>query len=268
MIKKLFMGIVVVIVLGFVALFQFGGKAAESMIIELLAKQDTLQGSLEVANINADWSGKVILNDIIWRSDEKNNVIIAKIPSATVSVNLLEAILSGGNASSINDIVLDNPILYTGYQVDKGIEIVNNINFHEDSQKQDIKKTDFRGLIEVKDAVLEVMVGKEKLAFTNVQAQGNFKKYPTLKYNMHAKENNGDIILDITKENETLNILGDIKNIKVQNLLAFIPTLDGVVFKDGILQDCKITALKNSNDFTYSLDTVFSELQGEISQYQ
>ena len=66
MAKKIFIGFVALVLVAFVLLFQFGGRAAEELTKKLLAEQTALQGTLKAEEIQANWSGDVIFKNVVW----------------------------------------------------------------------------------------------------------------------------------------------------------------------------------------------------------
>lgn len=107
MAKKIFIGFVALVLVAFVLLFQFGGRAAEELTKKLLAEQTALQGTLKAEEIQANWSGDVIFKNVVWVGPDGKT--IAEIPLATVSVNLFDALLKGGTGASVGDVVIDKP---------------------------------------------------------------------------------------------------------------------------------------------------------------
>ena len=102
MAKKIFIGFVALVLVAFVLLFQFGGRAAEELTKKLLAEQTALQGTLKAEEIQANWSGDVIFKNVVWVGPDGKT--IAEIPLATVSVNLFDALLKGGTGASVGDV--------------------------------------------------------------------------------------------------------------------------------------------------------------------
>ena len=66
MAKKIFIGFVALVLVAFVLLFQFGGRAAEELTKKLLAEQTALHGTLKAEEIQANWSGDVIFKNVVW----------------------------------------------------------------------------------------------------------------------------------------------------------------------------------------------------------
>ena len=127
MAKKIFIGFVALVLVAFVLLFQFGGRAAEELTKKLLAEQTALQGTLKSEEIQANWSGDVIFKNVVWVGPDGKT--IAEIPLATVSVNLFGALLKGGTGASVGDVVIDKPSFFVSYNKKDGLNIVNYINF-------------------------------------------------------------------------------------------------------------------------------------------
>ena len=113
MAKKIFIGFVALVLVAFVLLFQFGGRAAEELTKKLLAEQTALQGTLKSEEIQANWSGDVIFKNVVWVGPDGKT--IAEIPLATVSVNLFDALLKGGTGASVGDVVIDKPSFFVSY---------------------------------------------------------------------------------------------------------------------------------------------------------
>ena len=95
------------------------------------------------------------------------------------------------------------------YNKKDGLNIVNYINFQvEEEQKNNelltVKKaasaTQFRGLMEIKDAKVNLLLENKPLDFDKVQFQGNFKQYPKIKYGLRVKDGKSDIIADIQND--------------------------------------------------------------------
>ena len=59
MAKKIFIGFVALVLVAFVLLFQFGGRAAEELTKKLLAEQTALQGTLKADEVQASGWGEV-----------------------------------------------------------------------------------------------------------------------------------------------------------------------------------------------------------------
>mgnify|MGYP000243627709 CR=1 FL=1 len=95
--KNILSAFVALVLVAFVLLFQFGGRAAEELTKKLLAEQTALQGTLKAEEIQANWSGDVIFKNVVWVGPDGKT--IAEIPLATVSVNLFDALLKGGTGS-------------------------------------------------------------------------------------------------------------------------------------------------------------------------
>ena len=274
MAKKIFIGFVALVLVAFVLLFQFGGRAAEELTKKLLAEQTALQGTLKAEEIQANWSGDVIFKNVVWVGPDGKT--IAEIPLATVSVNLFDALLKGGTGASVGDVVIDKPSFFVSYNKKDGLNIVNYINFQvEEEQKNNelltVKKaaaaTQFRGLMEIKDAKVNLLLENKPLDFDKVQFQGNFKQYPKIKYGLRVKDGKSDIIADIQNDSGTTAVVAEVKKMPLQNILNVLPQAADVVITEGNLPDVKIRADKADDKWTLNIDGTIDGLKGSLINY-
>lgn len=138
--------------------------------------------------------------------------------------------LKGGTGASVGDVVIDKPSFFVSYNKKDGLNIVNYINFQvEEEQKNNelltVKKaaaaTQFRGLMEIKDAKVNLLLENKPLDFDKVQFQGNFKQYPKIKYGLRVKDGKSDIIADIQNDSGTTAVVAEVKKMPLQNIRMF-----------------------------------------------
>ena len=273
MAKKIFVGFAALVLLALVLLFQFGGRAAEELTKKLLTEQTVLQGTIKAETIQANWFGDVIFKNVLWTGPDGK--IIAEVPQATVAVNLFDALLKGGTGASVGDLVVDQPIFLLDYNKKDGLKILNYVNFQldeiNDGNLLTVKKTgtatQFRGLMEIKDAKVKLLLEGQPLDFDKVQLQANFKQYPKIKYGLRIKDGKSDIIADIQMDGTTASVTSEIKNLPLQNLMGIMPKAAEVVVNEGILSDAKIRADKSSGEWTLNIDGTIDGLQGSLINY-
>lgn len=274
MAKKIFVGFVALVLVGFVLLFQFGGRAAAELTKKLLAEQTALQGTLTAETIQANWSGDVILKNVVWTAPEGK--ILAELPSATVSVNLFDALLKGGTGASVGDIVIDKPNFFVAYSKNDGLDLARYINFQFEEQQENagvltVKKatmaTQFRGLLEIKDAKVELSLAGKPFTLEKVQFQANFKQYPKIKYSLRVKDGKSDIIADIQLDKDITSVVAEIKKLPLQNIWAILPQAADVVVQEGNLPDVQIRADKKDGDWTINIDGTVADLKGSLINY-
>lgn len=273
MAKKIFIGFVVFVLVVFVLLFQFGGRAAEELTKKLLAEQTALQGTLKAEEIQANWSGDVVFKNVVWTGPEGK--VIAEMPLATVSVNLFDALLKGGTGASVGDIAIEKPNFFIAYSQKDGLNITNYIDFHVDTVKEDglitVKKasaeTKFRGLMEIKDAKVNLLLEGKPLDFNNVQFQANFKQYPKIKYNLRAKEDKSDVIANIQADQDKTSITAEVKNLPLQNIMNVLPQAADLAITEGILPEVKIAADNTNGQWTVNIDGKIDGLKGTLINY-
>lgn len=274
MAKKIFVGFVALFIIAFMLLFQFGGRAAEVLTKKLLAEQTVLQGTLKAEEIQANWSGDVVFKNVVWVGPDGKT--IAEIPLATVSVNLFDALLKGGTGASVGDVVIDKPSFFVDYSKKDGLNIVNNISFQvEDRQNNNelltltkaSAATQFRGLMEIRDARVNLLLEGKPLDFEKVQFQANFKQYPKIKYGLRVKDGKSDIIADIQNDNGTTAVVAELKKLPLQNLMSVLPQAADVVMSEGVLPDVKVRADKNDGKWTLNIDGTLADLKGSLINY-
>lgn len=273
MAKKIFVGFVALVLVAFVLLFQFGGRAAEVLTKKLLAEQTALQGTLKAEEIQANWSGDVVFKNIVWVGPDGKT--IAEVPLATVSVNLFDALLKGGTGASVGDVVVDRPSFFVAYSKKDGLNLTNYINFQlDEAQSEDllsIKKTSsatqFRGLMEIKDAKVNLLLEGKPLDFDKVQFHANFKQYPKIKYGLRVKDGKSDIIADIQTDRQAIAVVAEVKNLPLPNIMSVLPQAADVVISDGTLPDVKIRADKTAGKWTLNIDGVIADMKGSLINY-
>ena len=156
------------------------------------------------------------------------------------------------------------------------MNIVNYINFQvEEEQKNNelltVKKvasaTQFRGLMEIKDAKVNLLLENKPLDFDKVQFQGNFKQYPKIKYGLRVKDGKSDIIADIQNDSGTTAVVAEVKKMPLQNILNVLPQAADVVITEGNLPDVKIRADKADDKWTLNIDGTIDGLKGSLINY-
>lgn len=273
MAKKIFAGFVIFVIIAFVMLFQFGGRAAEELTKKLLAEQTALQGTLTAETIKANWSGDVVFTNMTWEAPDGKK--LAEIPKATVSVNLFDALLKSGTGASVGDVIMENPNFFVAYSSNNGFDIVNYINYEavdtETKELVNVKRastaTKFRGFMEIKDANISLSVNDQTLALTKAQVQINFKQYPKVKYSLRIKDSSSDIIADVQSDQIITALNAEVKKMPIKNILTILPATKDLTIDSGIIPDLKIKGEKQDGVWTLNINGSLDEMKGTFVNY-
>ena len=185
--KKIIMGGALGILIVIALFIKMGGGAAAKLAEQMLQHQNLAAGSLSYEKIGAGFAGDVEIRNIVWKAP--NGDVKAEIPLTTISVNFFETLRKGGGIGSVTNIVLNKPHFYGVYEEGQGLDLLNLVKWAGQTNKQslwaqsekDVKPTEFRGLIEIKDGVLQLVSNGKRVELTKLNSQVAFKQYPLLR---------------------------------------------------------------------------------------
>ena len=265
--KKVLAGLALVILLAIGVAIQFGGAAATRLVAQMLANQDAVLGTLKYDKINAGWSGDVEIHNLRWVA--VNGSKKAEIPLLTLSVNLWETLSKGGGVASINSIILDHPHFYGIYTQEKGLDILHSLQFAGETPAvvykpvQEIKPTQFRGEVDIKDGTFDLLADSKPVQFTKISGQGLFKQYPVLQFNLTAINGSSALVFNIEKKEQVIKVKGEVKNGQVPDFVPFLPNLKDIVIREGKVDTANIIAYKEpQNRWAFTMDGSFKGLGG------
>lgn len=250
--KKVLAGLALVILLAIGLILHFGGAAAARLVSQTLAAQDAVSGTLKYDKITAGWTGNVEIHNLRWVA--VNGSKKAEIPLLTLSVNLWETLLHGGGVASITGVVLDHPHFYGIYTQEKGLDILHGLQFAGDKPVEAykpadvVKPTDFRGEVDIKDGIFELLADSKPVKFTKISGQGLFKQYPVLQFNLTAVNGSSAMVFNIEKKEQNIKVKGEVKNGQVTDFVPFLPNLKDIAIKSGKVETINITAHKEEQN--------------------
>lgn len=241
---------------------KYAGEKAITVVHKLVAEQTVLQGKLEFKNVKANLTGDVVFEDVVWKDPQGKK--IAVIPSLNVYVKLLDALKGEFGVKSIDDIMLENPEFNVEYIDKNGLNIINLINFPK--QKED-KPTDFRGALEIRDAKVHLVMNGEKLEFTKVKMQANLKQYPTMKFNLQGRNGEADLIGDIVKNNDNVDIKAEVKKLPITEIMKLLPSFGQLKIASGVIPTSKLIATLKDNAWKVDLTGNVTNVAGNAVGY-
>jgi hypothetical protein len=265
--KKVLAGLALVILLAIGVAMQFGGTAATRLVAQMLENQDAVQGTIKYDKIDASWSGDVQIHNLRWVA--VNGSKKAEIPLLTLSVNLWETLTHGGGVASINSVILDRPHFYGIYTQEKGLDILHGLQFAGETPAtaykpvQEVKPTQFRGEVDIKDGIFDLLADSKPVQFTKISGQGLFKQYPLLQFNLTAVNGSSAMVFNIEKKEQDINVKGEVKNGQVTDFVPFLPNLKDIVIKSGTVETANIVANKQpENRWAFTMGGTLKDLTG------
>lgn len=268
--KKIIMGGALGILIVIALFIKMGGGAAAKLAEQMLQHQNLAAGSLSYGKIGAGFAGDVEIRNIVWKAP--NGDVKAEIPLTTISVNFFETLRKGGGIGSVTNIVLNKPHFYGVYEEGQGLDLLNLVKWAGQTNKQslwaqsekDVKPTEFRGLIEIKDGVLQLVSNGKRVELTKLNSQVAFKQYPLLRGGATGSKESCDLVLNMTWETGKANVTGEAKNMPVADLLATYPDLKNIIVKGGVVPTVTIHASKDAGGWHMDLSGKPKNISGEI----
>ena len=251
----------VILLLGWLGV-KLAGQRAIEYVHRMAEEQTALKGKLVFEKVNANFSGDVVFENVVWTDTAGRKV--ADLPTLNVSVNLADALKGTLGTGSIEDIVAYKPEFNVEYTDKNGLNVVNLINFPKQGEETPTK---FRGVVEIKDAVVNLEMNGQKLNFTKVQMQANMNQYPTMKFNLQGKDEEADLVGDIIKTNGDVSIKAEVKKYKIQTLMKLLPTIGRVKIANGIVPTLVLSAIEKDKKWTVDIKADIAEVAGVFDSY-
>lgn len=251
-------------------IIKLGGSAAAKLAEQMLEKQNVVAGSLTYEKINAGFAGDVEIRNIVWKSPDGK--VKMELPMATASLNFFDALRQGGGISSVTNIVFNRPQFYGTYIEGQGLDLLNLLKLAGNGPEQVTKTgsarpeepTRFRGLIEVKEGALDLDSNGKKITVSKINSQMAFKQYPVLRASATASKESCDLVLNMTYENGSAQVTGEVKNAAAADLLAMYPDLKHIKVDGGVVPTIKILASKDREGWHINLDGKPRNMTGEF----
>ena len=267
---KIIMGGALAVLIAIALVIKFGGGAAARMAEQMLARQNIVAGTLTYEKISAGFAGDVEIRNLVWKAP--NGDVKLEMPLATASVNFFDTLRQGGGVGAVTNIVLNSPKFYGVYEEGQGLDLLNLLRLAGDKNgpaagkrtEGDVKPTNFRGLIEVKDGYLDLVSNGKKVQLDRMNAQMTFKQYPQLRASAIASKGNCDVVLNMVYESGTAQVTGETKNAAVADVLAMYPDLKHIRVTGGTIPTVKISASKDNGGWHIRLDGKPRGMGGEF----
>lgn len=258
---KLIAGAVAIVVfIGFLVV-HFAGNMAAGYVDKLADEQTVLKGKLQIGHFSADVSGNVVFKDITWLDTQGK--LVAKMPTMNVSANLFDVISGNFGVKSINTISMEKPEFNVQYTDKEGLNIVNLINFPKD----DGKPTAFRGIVEIENGKLGLLMNGKELHFDGVQMQANIKEYPKMVFMLQGKNGEGNLIGTITKTYNNSVITGEAKKYALTELMKVLPSFGDVEVLGGSIADAKLKAENKDERWTVNINGSVDNVAAKVLGY-
>ncbi|MEG1159183.1 MAG: hypothetical protein RSD70_02235 [Acidaminococcaceae bacterium] len=253
-------GLAGILVLGGIGVQYAGSKAVE--IVHKMAEQQTvLKGKLVFSDVQANFSGDVVFENLVWT--DPAGVKVASVPKLNISVNLSDAFKGNFGTGSIKDVIIERPEFSVAYSDKNGLNIINLINF---SDEKDDTPTAFRGIIEIKDALVNLAMNGQKINFSKVQMQANLQQFPTMKFNLQGKDGEADLIGNIVKTGEDVTFQAEVKKFQIPELMKLLPSFGELNIAKGVIQSSKLVAAYQGK-WTVTLDGNLTGVDGNALGY-
>lgn len=258
---------IIVGVLSFILLLgslgvKLAGQRAIEYVHRMAEEQTALKGKLAFEKVNASFSGDVVFENVVWTDPAGRKV--ADLPTLNVSVNLADALRGTLGTSSIEDIVAYKPEFNVEYTDKNGLNVVNLINFPKQGEETPTK---FRGVVEIKDAVVNLEMNGQKLNFTKVQMQANMNQFPTIKFNLQGKDKEADLVGDIVKTVGDVSVKAEVKKYRIPNLMKLLPSFGRVKIDNGIVPTLVLSAIEKDKKWTVDIEGDLAEVAGAFDGY-
>jgi len=263
------MGGALAVLIAIALIIKLGGGAAARLAERMLAGQNVVSGTLSYEKINAGFAGDVEIRNLVWKAP--NGETKLEMPLVTASVNFFDALRQGGGISSVTNIVLNKPKFYGIYEEGQGLDILNLLKLAGQSNleigkksEQEVKPTRFRGLIEVKDGMVDLNSNGKKVSLNKMNAQMAFKQYPLLRASATASKDSCDLVLNMIYEKGEARVTGEAKNMEAADLLAMYPDLKHIKINGGTVPTVKISASKDTGGWHITLEGSPRKMSGEF----
>lgn len=235
--------VIVLLLLGCVGFVNWAGGRAAEYVKEKTSEQNFVQGDLRIADVGASFSGGVWITDITWHDPEGN--LILKVPRVDIAVSFSDIFSGDLGGNSVKSIVLENPELHLVYDEKKGLNIVDLINEKEDKEddkEKEKREVTFRGDLEMKNALLDIVSGKNKLAFENFDTKISYKDFPKVAGTFKAKQNKADFsgTLELAEEDLVLHVDGSA--IALKDFFSMVPVESNLTVEEGNITKLTVDA--------------------------
>ncbi|MEE3381152.1 MAG: hypothetical protein VZQ81_04365 [Succiniclasticum sp.] len=265
--KKVVMGIALVVLIGIALLIKVGGGAAAKLAEQMLAHQNIVDGEITYEHIGAGMAGDVEIRDLTWKAP--NGTVKAEVPLVTLSVNFFDVLRKGAGTGSVSNVVLNKPHFYGVYEEGKGLDILDLVRFAHrkgvpNEREGTIVPTKFRGLVEIKDGLLDLESNGKKVNFTKISTQSAFKQYPLIRSSATARKDDCDLVVNMDYKDGAAKVTGEAKNTAAADLLALYPDLKQITLTDGTVPSMKLAASKDDKGWHMQLDGRAEKLAGKV----
>ena len=261
------MGIALVVLIGIALLIKVGGGAAAKLAEQMLAHQNIVDGEITYEHIGAGMAGDVEIRDLTWKAP--NGTVKAEVPLVTLSVNFFDVLRKGAGTGSVSNVVLNKPHFYGVYEEGKGLDILDLVRFAHrkgvpNEREGTIVPTKFRGLVEIKDGLLDLESNGKKVNFTKISTQSAFKQYPLIRSSATARKDDCDLVVNMDYKDGAAKVTGEAKNTAAADLLALYPDLKQITLTDGTVPSMKLAASKDDKGWHMQLDGRAEKLAGKV----
>jgi hypothetical protein len=265
---KIVMGAALVVLIGIALLIKIGGTAAAKLTEEMLAHQNIVDGRISYERIGAGMAGDVEIRDLTWKAP--NGAIKAEVPLVTLSINFIDVLRKGGGTGSVSNVVLNKPHFYGVYEEGKGLDLLDLVRFADRKQNTPYQKTGtivptkFRGLVEIKDGLLDLESNGKKVNLTKISTQTAFKQYPLIHSTATARKDACDLIVNMDYQDGQATVTGEAKNTSAADLLALYPELKDISVSGGTVPSMKIAASRDDKGWHLTVEGQVQQLEGKV----
>lgn len=277
---KIIAVVIVLFVVGCFGFVNWAGSKAAGYVKEKISNQDFVQGNLQVKEVGASYSGGVWLSDITWYDPEGK--LVAKIPKITVAVSFSDIFSGNLGGNSIQSIVLEKPELYLSYGEKDGLNVIDLINEKPDqNESKDKSTTTFRGNLEINNALLSIVSGKNKLVFEDFTTVISYKDFPNVVGTLKAKQNKATFSGTLSLVDEKLYVHLDGSAISIKDFFDMVPVESNLTIEEGtvtklsvdvVLEEDKSMQMTAQGDFegfkAQAEGIVLDNIKGNLSGNQ
>ena len=262
------MGAALVILIGIALLIKIGGTAAAKLTEGMLARQNIVDGRISYESIGAGMAGDVEIPDLTWKAP--NGAVKAEVPLITLSIDFFDVLSKGGGTGSVSNVVLNKPHFYGVYEEGKGLDLLNLVRFANRKKDTPYQKvgtivpTKFRGLVEIKDGILDLESNGKKVSLSKISTQTAFKQYPLIHSTATARKGDCDLVVNMDYKNGKAAATGEAKNTSAADLLALYPDLKNITVTGGMVPSMKITASRDDGGWHMTLEGRLQQLEGKV----
>lgn len=225
MVRKGIIAGAVFLIAFFIVLYIFGSRSIAALSKDILARQTLLKGAVSAQQIDADWSGKVHLTDVVWK--DEHGYILLKAPEVQLSMNFFKAVFEGGTEAVIRKISLQEPEFF--YDIAAGGGLTEADFLRDKINTADDKKV--TGLLKIDNGIVHISAGKEKFELQDVNAAFDIKDSKLMSGDASAVYKEAELSWDA----DTAGYMLKVRNVPAGDLLKTVNCSKNTVISQGLV---------------------------------